>query len=189
MRAVLAAVALSLGLLAAPALADEAQPATEAAGSSYDGLTQVQLTEAQVNGYIASVGDMQGAMGDVPADAAEPDAKTMAKLETIAKKYGFKDFAEYNTVAGNISLVLDGVDPQTKTYVGSDKLLAKSIADVKADKQMKEPDRKAALAELQAQQKAVTADQISRQHRPRRQKLRQARQRRLGREIAPRQNL
>jgi hypothetical protein len=156
MRAVLAAVALSLGLLAAPAFAEEAKPAPDAAGSSYDALTQVQLTEAQIKGYIVSVGDMQAAMGDAPADAAEPDANTMAKLETISKKYGFKDFNEYNNVAGNISLVLDGIDPQTKTYVGADKLIAKSIADVKADKQMKEADRKAALTELQAQQKAIT---------------------------------
>jgi hypothetical protein len=156
MRAFIAAFAVSLGIAAAPAFAEGDKPATEDAGSNYDQLTQVELTGPQVDNYIASIGDMQGAMGDAPADAAEPDAKTMTKLEAIAKKYGFKDFTEYNTVAGNISLVLDGVDPQTKAYVGADKLLAKSIAEAKADKQMKEPDRKAALAELQAQQKAIT---------------------------------
>ena len=156
MRAVIAALAVSLGLLAGPALAQDAKPATEAGGSGYDALQQTQLTEAQVTNYIASVGDMQAAMGDAPADAAEPDAKTMAKLEAISKQHGFKDFNDYNTVAGNISLVLDGVDPETKTYVGADKLIAKSIAEVKADKTMKEADRKAALTELQAQQKAVT---------------------------------
>ena len=156
MRAVIAALAVSLGLLASPVLAEDAKPATEAAGSNYDALQQVQLTDAQVTNYITSVPEMQAAMGDAPADAGEPDAKTMAKLEAIAKKYGFKDFNEYNTIAGNVSLVLDGVDPQSKTYVGADKLIAKSIAEVKADKQMKEPDRKAALLELQAQQKALT---------------------------------
>jgi hypothetical protein len=157
MRVVLAALAVSLGLAAAPAFAEGETPATEAAGSNYDQLTQVELTAAQIDNYIASIGDMQAAMGDAPADAAEPDAKTMAKLETIARKYGFKDFNDYNTVAGNISLVLDGVDAQTKTYVGADKLIEKNIAEVKADKQMKEPERKTALTELQAQQKALTA--------------------------------
>ena len=156
MRAVLAALAIGLGLLAAPALAEDAKPATEATGSNYDALQQVQLTDAQVANYIASVPEMQAAMGDAPADAAEPDAKTMAKLEIISKQHGFKDFNDYNTVAGNISLVLDGVDPETKTYVGADKLIAKSIADVKADKTMKEADRKATLAELQLQEKTVT---------------------------------
>jgi hypothetical protein len=156
MRAVIAALAVSLGLLASPVLAEDAKPATEAAGSNYDALQQVQLTDAQVTNYITSVPEMQAAMGDAPADAAEPDAKTMAKLEAISKQHGFKDFNDYNTVAGNISLVLDGVDPETKTYVGADKLIAKSIAEVKADKTMKEADRKAALTELQAQQKAVT---------------------------------
>ena len=156
MRAVFAALAVSLGLFAGPAYAQDAKPATEATGSNYDALEQVQLTAAQVTNYIASVADMQAAMGDAPADAAEPDAKTMAKLEAISKQHGFKDFNDYNTVAGNISLVLDGVDPETKTYVGADKLIAKSIAEVKADKTMKEVDRKAALTELQAQLKAAT---------------------------------
>ena len=156
MRAVIAALAVSLGLLASPVLAEDAKPATEAAGSNYDALQQVQLTDAQVTNYITSVPEMQAAMGDAPADAAEPDAKTMAKLEAISKQHGFKDFNDYNTVAGNISLVLDGVDPETKTYVGADKLIAKSIAEVKADKTMKEVDRKAALTELQAQLKAAT---------------------------------
>jgi hypothetical protein len=156
MRAVVAALAVSFGLLAAPASAQGEQPAAEAPASAYDQLSQVELTEAQIDNYIASIGDMQAAMGDAPADAAEPDASTMAKLEVIAKKYGFKDFNDYNTVAGNISLVLDGVDAQSKTYVGADKLIAKSIADVKADTQMKEPDRKASLQTLQAQQKALT---------------------------------
>ena len=156
MRVVLAALAVSLGLAAAPAFAEGEKPATEASGSNYDQLSQVELTGAEIDNYIASTADMQAAMGDAPADAAEPDVKTMAKLEAIAKKYGFKDFNEYNTIAGNVSLVLDGVDPQSKTYVGADKLIAKSIAEVKADKTMKEADRKAALTELQAQQKAVT---------------------------------
>jgi hypothetical protein len=156
MRALTAAFAISLGFAAAPAFAQEEKPASEAAGSSYDQLTQMELTGPEIDNYVSSTGDMQAAMGDAPTNAAEPDSKTMAKLESIAKKYGFKDFNEYNTVAGNISLVLDGVDPQSKTYVGADKLIAKSIAEVKADKEMKEPDRKAALAELQAQQKAIT---------------------------------
>jgi hypothetical protein len=155
MRALIAA--LALGLVAAPAFAEDAKPTTEAvAASNYATLEQIPLTEAQVKGYIDSFSDMQAAMGDAPADAAEPPAATMAKLEDVARKHGFKDFSEYNTVAGNISLALDGIDPETKTYVGADKLIGKSIAEVQADKQMKDADRKAALADLEAQQKALT---------------------------------
>jgi hypothetical protein len=154
MRSVVAALVLGLGLLAAPAFAGDAKPAADA-GSNYGALEQVPLTDDAIQNYIDSFADMQAAMGDAPADAAEPDSKTMAKLEAIAKKHGFKDFNDYNTVAGNISIVLDGIDPESKTYVGAGKLIGKSIAEMKADNQMKEADRKAALAELQEQQNAL----------------------------------
>jgi hypothetical protein len=153
MRAVVAGIILGLGLFGPPAFADDSAP--PAAGAMYGDLTQAPLTEDQVDNYIAAIADMHAAMGDAPSDAPEPDAKTMAKLEAVAKKHGFADFNAYNTVAGNIQLVLDGVDPESKTYVGADKVLMKSMAELKADKQMTAADKKAALEELQAQAKSI----------------------------------
>ena len=150
MRLTLASLGLVLGLFGAPALADDAAPTVN---SVYHALEQAPLTADQVQHYIDAMPDMQAAMGDLPADAAEPDAATMAKLGDIARKHGFKDFDDYNTVAGNISLALDGVDPSAKTYVGAKALIERSIADVSADKQMSEADKKAALADLQMQLK------------------------------------
>jgi hypothetical protein len=150
MRLTVAAFVFALAGL--PALADDAP----APGSFYGDLQQAPLTEDQVKNYVAAMPDMQAAMGDAPADAAEPDAKTMAKLETVAKQHGFKDFNEYNSVAGNVALALDGVDPETKTYVGADKLIERSMAEVKADKKMSDADKKSALADLQQQLKSVT---------------------------------
>ena len=154
MRFVVAA--LCFGLMAAPAFADDAKPAPQAGASVYATLEQVALTEDEIKNYIASLDDMQKAMGDAPADAVEPDAKTMAKLEAIAKKYGFRDFNEYNTVAGNLALVLDGVDPETKQYVGADTLIQRSIDETKADKQLTDADKTSAIADMQAQLKMLT---------------------------------
>ena len=156
MRAFVAGFALALGLLAAPVLADDANPGAAASDSTYGALEQIQLTDDQVKRYVASLPDMQAAMGDAPADAAEPDPKTMAKLEAIAKKYGFKDFNEYNTVGGNLAIVLDGVDPDSKTYVGADTMIQRSIEETKQDKEMSDADKAAALADLQTQLKSVT---------------------------------
>ena len=152
MRTFVAALTLSLGLLAAPVFAEDAAPPTTVFGA----LEQVSLSEPQVTNYIDSQAEMQAAMGDAPTDAAEPDARTMAKLEGIARKHGFRDFNEYNTVAGNITMVLDGIDPDTKTYVGADKLIQRSIDDVNADKQMTADEKHAALGDLQTQLKSVT---------------------------------
>jgi hypothetical protein len=155
MRLLFASLGLVVGLIAAPALADDASPPPQAGDSVYRALQQVELTPDQVQHYIDSMRDMQAIMGNMPPDAAEPDAATMAKLGEVARKYGFMDFDDYNTVAGNISLALDGVDPDTKAYVGAAKLIEKSIAEAKVDKQMSAADRQAALADLQLQLKTV----------------------------------
>ena len=146
MRLILATLGLAIGLLGAAALADDAAPA--GGNSVYRTLVQAPLAADQVQHYIDAMADMQAAMGDQPADAAEPDATTMAKLGDIAHKHGFKDFDDYNNVAGNIALALDGVDPKSKTYVGVKTLIARSIAEVSADPKMNPADKKAALADL-----------------------------------------
>jgi len=155
MRAFLAAFALTLGLIAVAASAEDKR-AGAAAGSPYGDLQQVELNQDQIANYIDALGDMSAAMGDAPADAAEPDDKTMTKLEGIAKKHGFKDFDDYNNVAGNIALVLDGVDPDSKAYVGSEKMIERAIAELKSDKQMSQADRRSALADLEARRKSAT---------------------------------
>ncbi len=155
MRAVFAGIVLGLGLLALPDLAHDAAPPAGAGSSSFADMPQIQLSADQIKNYIASMEAIHTAMGDAPPDA-EPDAKTMAKLGAVAKKHGFKDYNDYNLVAGNIQLVLDGIDPESKDYVGAEKVIQKSIAQVKGDKQMKPADKKAALSDLQTQLKSVT---------------------------------
>ena len=156
MRIGVAAVGLGIALAFGPAAtwADDAAPVSEAVGD-YSALQQIELTDDEVTRYVGSLDDMQKAMGDTAADASEPDDKTMAKLEVVAKKHGFRNFDEYNNVAGNISLVVDGVDPATKSYVGSEKLIQKAIDDVNADKKLSDADKKTAATDLAAQLKAV----------------------------------
>jgi hypothetical protein len=154
MRLILPALMLAAALTGAPARADDPAPVSDAAGG-YAALQQVELTEDEVARYVGSFEDMQKAMGDVPADAPEPDAKTMAKLEQVAVKHGFRSFDEYNNVAGSISLVVDGIDPDTKTYVGQEKLIQKAIEGVNADSKMTPADKATATQDLEAQLKAV----------------------------------
>ena len=50
---------------------------------------------------------------------------------------------------------MDGVDPQTKKYVGADVMLKKQIAEVQADAKMPAADKKQALAELNEALKSI----------------------------------
>jgi hypothetical protein len=132
-------------------------PAPDAPGSVYDGLVQIALTDAQVQQYVAAQTDMETAMGDASADAgAASDPKTIAKLDAVAKKYKFASYEEFNQVAGNLALALDGVDPKTKTYVGAEALLKQQVAAIKADTKLAAADKTETLAELNDELKNIT---------------------------------
>jgi len=161
MRKLTAGIALAIcGLGAAPSAilgTGAALAQSESAGSIYGELKQAALTEAQIKQYLAAQKDMEAVLGDAPADAGDkPDPKIVARLEAAAKKYHFASYDDFNAVAGNIALVLDGVDPKTKKYVGAEVVLKQTIAETQADAKLTEADKKETLAELNDELKAVT---------------------------------
>ena len=58
-------------------------------------------------------------------------------------------------VAGNISLVMSGIDPDTKKYVGAEAAIKKEIASVEGDKTMAPNDKKEQPEELRAALKSL----------------------------------
>jgi hypothetical protein len=107
---------------------------------------QLKLTEKQVDGFIAAHKDMGAVAEKMEGD--KPDPKLQSQLESIAKKFGFKDFNEYDDVASNIALVMAGIDPQTKAFTDPPTAIKREIDEVTADKSMPEKERKQALDEL-----------------------------------------
>jgi hypothetical protein len=107
---------------------------------------QIKLTEKQVEGFIAAHKDMGAIAEKIEGD--KPDPKIQAQLESIAKKYGFKDFNDYDEVASNIALVMAGVDPQTKAFTDPPTAIKREIDEITADKSMPEKEKKQALEEL-----------------------------------------
>jgi hypothetical protein len=129
----------------APQPAPTAQPATPQPPE----LKQVALTDKQVQGLLDSQGEMDAITSKLPDDPSKPpDAKTMAALEAVAKKYGFANYAEYGNVAANIDMLLDGFDPKAKKFIGIEASLKNQIAMVQADSKMPAKDKKEALDEL-----------------------------------------
>jgi hypothetical protein len=110
-------------------------------------LKQIALTDKQVESVLAAQKDMDAITDKVP-DNAPPDPKIDAKLDDVAKKYGFANYPDYNIVVDNISLVLGGVDPATKKYVGAEAVIKTQIAQITADKKMSAKDKKDALTDL-----------------------------------------
>jgi hypothetical protein len=124
----------------APAPAQAAQPPAQE-------LKQIALNDKQIEGVISAQKDMDAITSKLPQDA-KPDPKVLAQLEGVAKKYGFANYDEYNTVMDNISLVMAGFDPATKKYVGTEAVIKSQIALVEADKKMSAKDKKEVLDDL-----------------------------------------
>jgi hypothetical protein len=110
-------------------------------------IKQMALTEKQIQGVLAATKEMDPITEKIPQDA-KPDPKITAQLDAIAKKNGFAGYDEYNNAVDNISLVLGGIDPATKKYVGAESMIKAQIALVQADKKMSAKDKKDALADL-----------------------------------------
>lgn len=110
-------------------------------------LKQIALTEKQIENVLSAQKDMNAITDNLP-DNAPPDPKIDDKLDGVAKKYGFADYPGYSSVVDNISLVLGGIDPASKKYVGAEAVIKAQIAQVQADKKMSAKDRKDTLADL-----------------------------------------
>jgi hypothetical protein len=145
--------ALSTDSALAQAKGKDQAPAAQAAPAQPPQLKQIALNEKQIDGVIAAQKEMNPITNKLP-DNAPPDAKVMGQLEAIAKKNGFASFDEYNNVVDNITLVMGGIDPQSKKYVGSEAVIKSQITQVEADKKMSANDKKQALADLNAALKA-----------------------------------
>src|SRR5262245_465087 len=109
---------------------------------------QIPLTEKHVEGFISAQKDMATVAEKMQGNSDKPDPKVQAELETIAKKHGFTSFQEYDDVAANISMVMAGIDPQSKAFTEPKVAIQKEIDEVKADNSIPEKEKKQMLDEL-----------------------------------------
>ena len=122
---------------------------------------QIRLTEKQVEGFIAAHKDVSAVVEKMQSGAsAKATAKFQAELEAAVKKHGFKNFADYEEVAANISMVLAAIDPETKTFTDPQAAIRKEIEAVIADKALPEDEKKHLLQDLNEALKSAQAFQF-----------------------------
>ena len=109
---------------------------------------QIKLTDKQIEGFVAAQKDMSAVAEKMQSNADKPDPKIQAELESIAKKHGFGNFEEYDDVAANISMVMAGIDPQSKAFTEPKVAIQKEIEEVQGDKSIPEKEKKQMLEEL-----------------------------------------
>ena len=144
-------LAAAMAVISADSALAQAKPAPSGqmapAQNAPPPLKQLALTDKQIEGVLAAQPEMDKITDKIPENS-KPDPKVDAQLDAIAKKNGFANIDDYDTVVGNISMVIGGIDPATKKYVGTEAVLKAQIAEVQADKKMSPKDKKEALADL-----------------------------------------
>jgi hypothetical protein len=155
MRAHIRPIVAALRLACLPVLMAAAPVGVAFAQQGDQAVKQSALTEKQIQNVLAAKPDLDAILAKLPEGNDKPDPKVLAQLDAAAKKQGFANYAEYEDVDDNINLVLAGIDPETKKYVGDEVVLKKEIADVQADKKMSANDKKEALGQLNDALKAA----------------------------------
>jgi|SRR5271166_301259 len=111
-------------------------------------MRQIKLTEKHIQGFIAANEEMTKVYEGANADVSDP--KVEAQAEAVAKKNGFAGLAEHDDVSMNISMIMSGIDQQTKKFTELPEQIKMQIAELKADKSISEAEKKEELAELAA---------------------------------------
>ncbi len=83
--------------------------------------------------------------------AVAPEPHYRRLLNETARKKGFADYADYESVAINIVWILTGIDPLSKKYVGIQTLTKQQAAIMLSDKALSQHDHKLRFDALHAQ--------------------------------------
>ena len=110
---------------------------------------QIALTEKQVLAFVAAQRDIQPILEKIQESSAnELPPAIKAELEAAAKKYGFKDFNDYDEVTSNITMVMAGLDTKTKVFTEPAGAIKEEIQEVTANKDLPAAEKKEMLDEL-----------------------------------------
>jgi hypothetical protein len=110
---------------------------------------QIKLTDKHMQGFMAAYEDIAKVYDGAESDKPE-DPKVEALAAAVAKKHGFASLAQYDDVSTNITMIMSGIDPQTKKFTEPPEQIKNEIAGLKADKSVPEAEKKEGLAQLEA---------------------------------------
>ena len=112
-------------------------------------LKQIKLTDKHIQGLMAAYEDIAKVYDGAESDKPE-DPKVEAQAAAVAKNNGFASLAQYDDVLVNITMIMSGIDPQTKKFTEPPEQIKHEIAALKADKSVPEADKKEGLTQLEA---------------------------------------
>jgi len=91
---------------------------------------QIKLTDQHIQSFMVAYEDIAKVYDGAESDKPE-DPKVQAQAAVVAKKHGFASLAQYDDVSMNISMIMSGIDPQTKKFTEPPEQIKNEIAALK----------------------------------------------------------
>jgi hypothetical protein len=110
---------------------------------------QIKLTDKHIQGLMAAYEDIAKIYDGAESDKPE-DPKVEAQAAAVAKKHGFESLAQYDDVSMNITMIMSGIDPQTKKFTEPPEQIKNEIAALKANRSVPEAEKKEGMTQLEA---------------------------------------
>ena len=108
---------------------------------------QIKLTEKRIQSFIAASEEISTFSG---GDNQDNGDQKLEQVEALVKKYGFVSLEEFDNISTNISMIMSGIDQQTRKFTEPKEQLRQQIAAIKSDKSIPEAEKKEDLAQLDA---------------------------------------
>lgn len=119
---------------------------------------EARLDDKAVTSYVAAQKEVSAVLERAGADPGdEIDPKVLANLERIAQKHGFASFEAFDDVAFNVTLVMNGLNPETGAFVDPKYGVRQEIANVTADKSIPAAEKREILDHLAEELEAMPA--------------------------------
>ena len=115
-------------------------------GSAQD-VKQIRLTEKRIQSFIAASEEISTFSGEDNQDNGD---QKLEQVEALIKKYGFVNMEEFDDISTNISMIMSGIDQQTRKFTEPKEQIRQQIAAIKSDKSIPEAEKKEDLAQLDA---------------------------------------
>jgi hypothetical protein len=110
-------------------------------------MKQIKLTEKHIQSFIAASEEISTLSG---GDNQDNGDQKLEQVETLVKKYGFVNMEEFDHISTNISMIISGIDQQTRKFTEPKEQIRQQIAAIKSDKSIPEAEKKEHLAQLDA---------------------------------------
>lgn len=113
-----------------PAMAQD-KPATDD-----QQLQQIELTDAQVQGYLKIAPKLAKMFDRIDQAGDQPDKKLQSDLEALAKEGGFKSYDDLEIIVSNITFVMSGINEEDGSFQEPVEVLKEELKDIEADTEL-----------------------------------------------------